>query len=167
MPSAEVHQLPYLILFPVPTIAKIENPILKIKIIQLDFRSEFTSHTTKKNQKSLKKCPPQLSPILTSRCPMKIPKVPFIYYVRTCIHNTKLNLTSKFFTKTVFSSNQKNFFFNMTFWRNFHLVIGIFLVHKEKCSKNSWKCCGLYKKKCLRNIWMVPHLLHIKIYLLR
>ena len=48
MPSAEVHQLPYLILFPVPTIAKIENPILKIKIIQLDFRSEFTSHTTKK-----------------------------------------------------------------------------------------------------------------------
>ena len=47
MPSAEVHQLPYLILFPVPT-AKIENPILKIKIIQLDFRTEFTSHTTKK-----------------------------------------------------------------------------------------------------------------------
>ena len=36
-----------------------------------------------KNQKSLKKCPPQLSPILTSRCPMKIPKVPFIYYART------------------------------------------------------------------------------------
>ena len=34
-----------------------------------------------KNQKSLKKCPPQLSPILTSRCPMKILKVSFIYYV--------------------------------------------------------------------------------------
>ena len=32
-------------------------------------------HTTKKTQKSLKKCPLQLSPILTSRCPMKILKV--------------------------------------------------------------------------------------------
>ena len=111
MPSAEVHQLPYLILFPVPTIAKIENPILKIKIIQLDFRSEFTSHTTKKkNQKSLKKCPPQLSPILTSRCPMKIPKVSFIYYV-----STKLNLTFKFFLnfyKNCFFRQNKRVYFS-------------------------------------------------------
>ena len=71
-----------------------------------------------KNQKSLKKCPPQLSPILTSRCPMKIPKVSFIYYV-----STKLNLTYKFLQKLFFSSKQRSLFFNITFWRNFHSVV--------------------------------------------
>ena len=42
-------------------------------------------------------------------------KVSFIYYV-----STKLNLTSKFLHKLFFSSKQKSFFFNITFWRNFH-----------------------------------------------
>ena len=66
-----------------------------------------------------------------------------IHILRKLFYSTKLNLNCKFFTKTgFFSSNQKNFFFNITFWQNFHAVVWIFLVHKEKLSKNSWKCCG-------------------------
>jgi hypothetical protein len=39
-----------------------------------------------------------------------------IHILRKHFYSTKLNLTSKFFTKTdFFSSNQKKFFFNVTF----------------------------------------------------
>ena len=39
-----------------------------------------------------------------------------IHILRKHLYITKLNLTEKFFTKTVFfSSKQKNFFFNITF----------------------------------------------------
>ena len=49
-------------------------------------------------------------------------------------YSTKLNLTFKFFTKTMFFRQIKTISFS-TFSRNFHAVV--FLVHKEKCSKNS------------------------------
>jgi hypothetical protein len=39
-----------------------------------------------------------------------------IHILRKLFYSTKLNLNCKFFTKTgFFSSNQKNFFFNITF----------------------------------------------------
>ena len=44
------------------------------------------------------------------------PKVSFMYYVSTCILRTKLNLTTKIFTKTgFFLSKQNNLFFHITF----------------------------------------------------
>ena len=70
-----------------------------------------------------------------------------IHILRKQFYSTKINLTSKFFTKTgFFSSNQKNFFFNITFWRNFHAVVWIFLVHKEKLLKKFVKMLRLIKK---------------------
>ena len=45
----------------------------------------------------------------------KVPKGS-IHILRKQFYSTKINLTSKFFTKTVFfSSNQNNFFLNITF----------------------------------------------------
>ena len=86
---------------------------------------------------------------------MEMNKVPFIYYVSTCILQN-FTWIPNFSQKLFFLSKQKNFFFNITFWQNFHDVVwNIYSVHKEKCSKNSWKCCG-WKTKCLHNIWMAP-----------
>ena len=64
-------------------------------------------------------------------------KVPFIYYVRTCIAQ---NLTtSKFFTKTVFFVKSKEFHFQHYILTKFLCCSLKLLVHKEKekCSKNS------------------------------
>ena len=36
------------------------------------------------------------------------------------------------FTKIIFSSKQKNFFFNITYWRNFHAVVWNFYNKEEK-----------------------------------
>ena len=47
-----------------------------------------------------------------------------IHILRNHFYSKKLNLTSKFFTKTgFFSSNQKNYFFNIKFWQIFHSVV--------------------------------------------
>ena len=89
-----------------------------------------------------------------------------IHILRKHFYSTKLNLTCKFFSKNVFFlSKQKNSFVNITFLQIFHKNCFFFvktkeflfrhyiltkfscwslklLLHKEKCSKNSWKCCG-------------------------
>ena len=50
-----------------------------------------------------------------------------IHILRKHSYSTKLNLTTLFFTNTVFfSSKQNNFFFHITFWQDFMLnVIGM------------------------------------------
>ena len=56
-----------------------------------------------------------------------------IHILRKLLYSPKLNLTSKFFTKTIFSSKPTNFFFNITFWRNFYLVVwNITYINKKK-----------------------------------
>ena len=49
-------------------------------------------------------------------------KVPFIYYISTCISQNLICLP-KFSQKMDFFVNTKKVFFNVTFWRNFHTVV--------------------------------------------
>ena len=79
-------------------------------------------------------------------------KVPFIDYVSTFIAKN-LILLSKLSHNSLFFCD---FFFNI--WLNFHVPGNFLQVKKKKCSENSWKCWGSYKK-CLRNIWMAPYYL--------
>ena len=54
------------------------------------------------------------------------------YYVSTCIAQNLILLPN-------FSSKQKDFFFNITFWLNFHAVVWYFL--KIKKNRNAQKIC--------------------------
>ena len=67
-----------------------------------------------------------------------------IHILRKHFYSTKLNLTSKFFTKTdFFFVKSKEFLFQRYISMKFSCCsVWIFLVLKEKCSKNLWKCCG-------------------------
>ena len=76
-------------------------------------------------------------------------KVPFIYYVSTFIAQNLICLPNFSQKLIYFLSKQKNFFFNMTFWRNFHTLVWIILVHKEKYSKKIVKMLRLIRKKAL------------------
>ena len=81
---------------------------------------------------------------LGMRCTQSRHKVPFIYYVITCI---ALNLIwqPNFSPKLrFFLSKQKEFLFWHYILTKFSWWSLKFLVHKkeEKCSKNLWKCCG-------------------------
>ena len=56
-----------------------------------------------------------------------------------------------------FSWKQKNLFFTITIWLNFHAVIWNFSTQiRRKMFKKNVKMLRLIKKKCLRNIWMAP-----------
>ena len=59
-------------------------------------------------------------------------KVPFIYYVSTFIAQNLIWLPN--FSKKLgfFPQKKKNFFFNITFWRNFHSVVWHFYHLKKK-----------------------------------
>ena len=72
-----------------------------------------------------------------------------IHILRKHFYSTKLNLTSKFFTRTgFFSSKQRNFFFNITF----SCCSLKFLADKEENSQKIRENVVVDKKKCLRNI---------------
>ena len=79
---------------------------------------------------------------------MLIPKVPFIYYVSTFIAQKWIWLPN--FSENlgaVFLSNWKNFFFNITFWRNFHDTVGNFeYIKKNKILKKFMKMLCLMAK---------------------
>ena len=62
--------------------------------------------------------------------------------LRKHLYSTKLNLTSKFFTRTVFFFQTKEFLFQHYILTKFSSGSLKYLVHKEedKCSKNSLKC---------------------------
>ena len=82
-----------------------------------------------------------------------------IHILRKHSYSTKLNLTTLFFTNTVFFRQNKTISFSILHFDEISCWSLKFLVHKKEtnCSKNSWKCCG-WSNKCLRNIWMVPKL---------
>ena len=86
-----------------------------------------------------------------------IDKVPFIYYVSTCIAQNLIWLPNFSQKLRFFLSKQKNFFFNITFWPTFHVEVCDFLVHNEekRMLKKFVKMLRLIKKY-LRNIWMAP-----------
>ena len=64
-------------------------------------------------------------------------KVTFIYYLSTFMEK-KLNFTSKFITKSVFFCQTKRICFSILhFDEIFMLQFEFYLVHNEKCSKNS------------------------------
>ena len=57
-----------------------------------------------------------------------IDKVPFIYYVSTSIAQNLIWLPN--------FSQQENFFFNITFWQNFHAVVWNLYTNKKKIREN-------------------------------
>ena len=88
-------------------------------------------------------------------------KVPFIYYLSTFIAKNLIwlpKLSPKlFFCEFFFSTLHLDEIFML-------LYLEIFSNKEEKCSRNSWKRWGSYKK-CLRNIWMAPKFAKCKINL--
>ena len=65
----------------------------------------------------LKGAPPKLS-YLKELLPLGT-----IHILCKHLYRTKLNLTLKFSQELGFSSKQRNFFFNITFWQKFHAIV--------------------------------------------
>ena len=77
----------------------------------------------------------------TWRGHLPVTKVPFIYYVNTCIAQSLIWICN-FSLKLGLFAKTKEFLFQHYILTKVSCRSLKFLVRKEKCSKNSWKCCG-------------------------